>query len=140
MILISVGPVMFQIAPLNPQGIDMGGEVRFASHDVLGAEPQLEHTGYKSGTLEIKGVMFPETFGGMSSLEVIRAAKAAAVPLPVIRGDFSALGWFVIESSDEKHESLNQYGIGKEITVTLKLKQVGSPGIGLVGAIFSLFG
>lgn len=138
--LINVGPVAFQIAPLNATSAKSSQKVIFASHDVLGAAPPLEHTGFENEELTIEGIMYPETFGGMSSLDVIEAAKLAATPLPVIRGDYRPLGWFVIESAEIKHDMLNEYGIGREISVTLKLKAVGTPAGTLAAAIFALFG
>lgn len=138
--LINVGPVQFQIAPLNATSVKSSQKVVFASHDVLGAAPPLEHTGFESEELVIKGVMYPETFGGMTSLDVIELAKQSATPLPVIRGDYRPLGWFVIESADIEHDMLNEYGIGREISITLKLKAVGTPAGTLAGAIFALFG
>lgn len=139
-VTLCLGPVLFEIAPMSLQKMKMGRKVEFASHDVLGAEPELEDMGPDNATVSIEGCLRPEHFGGMGNLEILKAARDSRTPLPLIRGDFKPLGFFVIEEVEEKHDSINAYGIGREIEVEVKLRSVASPGVGLAGAILRLFG
>ena len=138
MTLLLIGPIEFTLMPLNLQGTTKGGKVAFATHDVLGAAPVLEHTGYEAGSMTVEGIIVSRIHGNISSLAVIEAAKEGAVPLPVTRGDFTPMGWYVIEESEEKHTDIDGFGAGGEIAVTMKLKRVGTPSVGMAGAIFSL--
>jgi uncharacterized protein len=140
MILMAVGPAIFQVAPMNLTEFEAGRKITFAEHDVLGAAQVLEKTGMNAATLRVTGKLLPDVFGDIRGLDAIVAAKLAGTPVPVIRGDYVPLGWFVIEDSDEKHESVGATGIGREIIVSLKLKSVGTPASSLASAIFSLIG
>lgn len=138
--LMMLGPALFEIAPMNLTKVKEGQKFPFASHDVLGGQPLLENMGIDSAVVELKGCLKPEHFGGLGELEALRAAQRTGIPLPLVRGDFTPLGFFVIEDMDIEHETLNEFGIGREIEVEIKLKSVATPDIGMASAIFRLFG
>ena len=140
MIVFMLGPALFEIAPMALDKLTIGRKIPFASHDVLGAEPILEDMGPDNQTVTLDGKLKPDHFGGLGELEALKLARDAATPLPLIRGDFMPLGFFLIEEVEEKHESINEFGIGREIEVEVKLRSVAAPGIGAAGAIFRLFG
>lgn len=138
--LMILGPALFEITPMNLTEVKEGQKFPFASHDVLGGTPILENMGIDSATVSLKGCLKPEHFGGLPELESLRAAQRTGTPLPLIRGDFTPLGFFVIEEVEVEHEILNEFGIGREIEVEVKLKSVATPDAGLASAIFRLFG
>ena len=135
-----LGPVVFSIAPMSLVSMQGSQKMRFASHDVLGAHPVLEFMGPDSATRSIEGVIYPEHFGGGAELSRLVEARKRGVPLPLIRGDFTPLGWFVIEDVQIKHESMNAAGVGREITFTVELRSVSTPPSDSAPSIFRLFG
>lgn len=139
-VTLSLGPALFEIAPMSLQKLKIGRKVDFASHSVMGAEPILEDMGPDNSTVSIEGCLKPEHFGGLRELEALKAARDTRTPLPLIRGDFTPLGFFVIEEVEEKHEMINAYGIGREIEIEVKLRSVAFPGSGLAASILRLFG
>lgn len=138
--LMMLGPALFEIQPMNLTKVKEGQKFPFASHEVLGAQPLLENMGIDSSTVELKGNLKPEHFGGLNELESLRSAQRAGVPLPLVRGDFTPLGFFVIEEMEVEHEILNELGIGREVEIEIKLKSVSTPDVGMASAIFRLFG
>ena len=134
-----IGPALFTIAPMNAQKHSLSRKIPFAEHAVLGAEPVLEDMGPENASMKVEGVLHPEHFGGLGQLEALKIARDAATPLPVMRGDFMPMGFFVIENVEEKHDYLNQSGGGREITVEVTLKSVATPGIGAASSILGLF-
>lgn len=139
-VTLMIGPALFEIAPLSLQKFSLSRKYPFASHDVMGAEPVLEDMGPENASITVEGCLKPEHFGGLGELEALKTARDAAIPLPVVRGDFTPLGFFVIEEVEEKHETINEFGIGREIEVEVKLKSCASPGIGMAASILRLFG
>lgn len=139
-IIMMLGPTRFEISPMAMQKFKMGRKIPFASHDVLGAEPVLEDMGPDNESVSIEATLKPEHFGGLGELDLLKEARDAAVPLPLMRGDFSPMGFYVIEELEEKHDHLNELGIGREIEIEIKLKSVATPGPDLAFAILNLLG
>jgi phage protein U len=140
MTILYVGGVQFSNGPLNPQEIERSGKVAFGVHDVLGAAPVFEHTGFDAENMTVKASVYPLSTGGAPLLDVLGAARRAAIPLPVIRGDGVPLGWYVIEEVSQTHSMLDEGGLGREIEVTAKLRSVGTPDIAMAPQIFNLLG
>ena len=141
--LIQIGPVQFRLVGLNTQEIKHSRKIPYADHKVVGAEPIKEFMGPDNAELEISGTVFPYAESGRGSLQGIAAlevARDSAMPMPVVRGDGYVFGWYVIEEVKQEHGTLSAQGIGREVKYTVKLCSVGSPGIGGIGAIFTLFG
>lgn len=136
--LMSLGPVVFDLVT----NIDKTGEVErsnFARHAVIGAAPVYEETGDGESTFSLSGVIHPMHFGGLGSLDKLKAARSAKVPLPLMRGDFTPLGWVIIDSLQFDASLLNHQGVGQEIRFSVNLLRVGNPGIGAASAILRLF-
>ncbi|MBF6992725.1 phage tail protein, partial [Cupriavidus sp. IK-TO18] len=69
----------------------------------------------------------------------LEAARAAKIPLPLMRGDFIPLGWVLIQGLAEKSAYLDHHGVGREIRFTVNLLRVGSPSAGMAASILRLF-
>lgn len=137
--LMSLGPVVFDHVVTNLTGVEKSSSVTFAQHDVIGAEPILEATGGEGAEYTLTGIIHPEVFGVNGSLAALETAMAEQLPLPLMRGDYTPLGWHVITKLTRSDASLNEIGFGREITFTVTLRSVGSPDSGLAQAILGLF-
>lgn len=136
--LMSLGPIVFDLVT-NLDETESESRSSFAKHDVVGAPPVHEETGDDDSSFTLGGTVHPLHFGGLSSLDVLEAARAAKVPLPLMRGDFTPLGWVIIDRIKQRSELLNYQGIGNEIRFSVDLIRTSNPGIGAAASILRLF-
>jgi phage protein U len=134
----SLGPVVFNLVS-NLTAHEKEQSSAFAKHEVVGSAPVYEAMGDGEGSFSLSGVIHPEHFGGMGTLSTLEAARAAEIPLPLMRGDFTPLGWVLIDKLKEESSYLNGVGIGREIRFTVSLIRVGTPDFGMASSILRLF-
>jgi phage protein U len=134
----SLGPVVFDLVA-NLTGHESEATTAFAKHEVMGGSPVYEAVGENEGSFTLTGIIHPEHFGGLATLDVLEAARTASIPLPLMRGDFVPLGWVLIDNVSQQAGILNAHGVGREIKFTVKLIRVGPPGMGMAPAILRLF-
>ncbi|KAB0269075.1 phage tail protein [Microvirga brassicacearum] len=140
--LMMLGPVAFEIAPLNAVGHSRSGEYPFAEHDVLGTEPVYENMGGGGRTFSIKGITFPNSpgfTGGAAALDIIESLRLSGTPQHLLRGDFTPMGWFLIRKLTQDSESLGFNGVGGKVAFEISLTQCGAPDFGAFGSIISGF-
>lgn len=125
--LAALGPVIFDLKT-DLQSISSKESSSWAKHEVMGAPLVYEDTGDGESTVTLKGTIHPYHFGGLGGLAALRSARAAKMPLPLMRGDFTPLGWFVINEISRDDSDLSFEGIGKEIDYTVDLLRVDGPG------------
>lgn len=139
-----LGPVAFDVVT-DMQSISMETGTTLARHDVINAAPVYEATGEEESTVTIQGTVMPffaVQFGlsataGYRLLEVARLAKT---PLSLMRGNYEPLGWYIIRSIKRDDADLDpSTGVGQEVSFTINLVRVGTPGSALAAAILRLF-
>lgn len=136
--LFQLGGCAFEIWPLNTHETQSQGGAGIVEKPVLGRRPPLEHVGQGPETMELKGRLFPEKFGG--SLGELHDMRRAGRSYPLMRGDGSAMGWWAIESVDEHATHLNRHGVGRVIEFSVKLKRSDPDGgPGMFTNLFGLF-
>lgn len=132
--MLMIGPVRMKVAPFNVTGYSQTRETAYVAKPVLGGREPMEYVGEGSATIDVSGKLFPEKFGGLSSLEVLNLARASGTPQWLMRGDGGMMGWVVIESVKERSSFLDADGVGRVIEVDISLRRVGIP---LAAAFFS---
>ncbi len=125
--LMMIGPVRLKIAPFNVTEYSQTRETAFVAKPVLGGREPMEYVGEGPATVNVTGKLFPEKFGGLSSLEVLNAARASGIQQWLMRGDGGMMGWVVIERVTERSSYLDRNGVGKMIDVDIGLRRVGIP-------------
>lgn len=139
MTLAVLGPVVFDVTN-DLQKYDEESASAFARHDIYGGAPVYEDVGEEEGTFTLSGTMLPYLFGGLSGLTKLEAARVAKVPLPLMRGDFTPLGWVLISKISKSNIELDpSEGIGQEISYSLTLLKVSRPGISSAADILRIF-
>jgi phage protein U len=139
--LMALGPVTFEITPFNPQKTDRSTSASWVEKSVVGRRPPLEFTGDGPETIKIDAKLFPEKFGGLSSLSTLDIMRASGVPHFLMRGNGTPLGWFVVEQVTEKSTYLDPHGVGRAIEVDITCKRADAPGAqGYMAALLSLIG
>lgn len=123
----ALGPLVFEIQPVNLHGITRTANADFAEKPVLGRRPPLEFVGEGAETMSLAVKLFPEKFGGISSLDLLDQMRKSGQPHYFMRGDGRPAGFFVITSVVEKSTYLGPQGIGRVIDVDISLKRAGPP-------------
>ena len=134
--LMSLGPIRFEVYPFNATEYDHGHESGFVEKPVLGARPPLEWVGEGTESWSIRAIIFPHKFGGLGDLKKLYQARAAGRPLYLMRGDGAQMGWVVIERVAERSSYLDAEGIGRVIDLDIAVRRTGKPSN---GSFFSLF-
>jgi phage protein U len=144
--LYQLGPVTVDTFPFSVDAVDRESSADFAAKDLLGRIKGQEFVGEGDDTLSLKGKILPfkPRMNGLPAWEVLHGLRKSGEPLYVMRGDFIALGWFVITNMREGHSMLHPNGIGQQIEHEIRLLKVDAPGPdtagALVGSLLSLFG
>lgn len=135
--LFMIGAVAVEVWPFNFHEGSSSNEATFAEKAVLGRRPILEAVGDGTSTLKFSGRLFPQKLSGMAELDQMQAQRAAQYAVPVMRGDGTPLGWFVITQVDVKSSRFAADGVGRVIEVEITMKQSDPPGAVGIGAILS---
>lgn len=139
--LYALGPVTFEVAPVNITDVDRETQGSYVEKPVVGRRPPLEFVGDGPETVRLTVKLFPQKFGGLSSLSSFDTMRKSGTPFVLARGDGANLGWFVVEKASERSTYLDRSGVGKVIEVGLDLKRADAPSAGgYMSALLSLFG
>ncbi|MDC7784752.1 phage tail protein [Rhodoplanes sp. TEM] len=139
--LYALGPVAFEVLPVNVTEVSRETSASFVEKPVVGRRPPLEFTGDGPENMRLSVKLFPEKFGGLSSLSSFDTMRISGVPWVLARGDGANLGWFVVEKASERSTYLGPNGIGKIVEVDLSLKRADAPSAGgYMSALLSLIG
>lgn len=133
--LMMIGPVKFDIAPLNAHDISHGHETAFVEKPVMGAMPPVEWVGEGAETWTIRGRLFPKRFGGLGSLRLLYEARKTGLPHYMMRGDGALMGWVVIERINERSSFLDAGGVGQMIEFDVTVRRCPAPFAGLYFSI-----
>ena len=94
---LTLGPFMFQSLNFGFNGLSRNLATPWAGIQIAGGLNRLQWTGGDGDDVSIEGVIFPEEFGGMETLEGIRAAAAAGLTHPLISLSRAVYGMHIIE-------------------------------------------
>lgn len=136
--LMQVGPLQFDIAPLNAHQTTREAKTDYAKKDVIGRRKIYEYVGEGDESFVVEGRLFPFKLGGLGALALLNTIRVSGMPQFVVRGDGAALGWFVIISAREVGTYLHASGVGQQIELSVTLERADSPGA--LGAFTNLFG
>lgn len=137
--LCCLGPVAFDVKN-DLQSIDFAAQSSFARHEVMGAAPGYEDTGDGEATINLSGTLLPFFFtGALKGVTLLEAARRQKVPLTLIRGDLTPMGWVLIDSISHSHTDLDaRDGVGHVVEYTINLIRVTTPASGAI-SILRLF-
>ena len=139
--LMALGAVVFQIAPIGLDEIDHGATASFAAHPVLGDMPPLEFTGEGAEEWKLRGTLLPEFSAnsgigdGLSDVAALHAMRKAGSAVPLVRGDGVNLGWVVLTRVTERSRHLNAQGIGRVIDVEIDVIQTQTPSLAEINVV-----
>lgn len=144
--LFQIGPITLDTLPLGPTGFSRDSGADLATKPVMGRLQPREFMGAADEHITVSGQILPTKLGGLPDLEQLHSLSRAGTKVPVMRGDGTMLGWFVIEKVAEQHHDLTRYGVGFAVAYTLNLVKVDAESAagnaqagGIVGLLMSLF-
>lgn len=144
--LFQIGPVTLDTRPLGPTGFSRDSGADLATKPVMGRLQPREFMGEADQHMTITGQILPTRLGGLPDLEQLHSLSRTGTKLPVMRGDGTMLGWYVIEKVTEQHQDLTRYGVGFVVAYSLNLVKVDAENAignaqagGIVGLLLSLF-
>lgn len=119
MSLLRLGPVTFDIMPLNFQKIKRESEAFWPTIPRFGGRPGRQHTGFGENVLSIHGTLYPGEFGGQNKYEQLRYLVDRAEPVMMIGwASFSkaqVFGYFVVLKIPDSLDFFNQKGEPQKI-------------------------
>ena len=128
--LMQLGEVTFEVAPFNADSVNRETGYDFASKDVMGRRRPREAMGEADEYVDISGTLFPEKFGGLSTMDTLHKMRQGGTPQILVRGDGLKMGWFLIEKIREKSTYLDAQGVGKKIDFDIQLTLADKPSAG----------
>lgn len=134
----TLGHYAFQALGFSYQDLARHLDTPWAKIEVCGRMEALHWTGPTSETITIKGVLFPEEWGGLGTLEGARRAAKAGAVLPLITGDGAILGRFVIEGIEEDRSAHDALGRPRRDAYSIKLRAISGSGGGALGILSGL--
>ena len=141
MALYSFGPLAFEVYPVNITDVSKETEATAVDKQVIGIRPPLEFTGPGPQTISFSVKLFPAKFGGLSSISAAEAIMNSGVPMVMVRGDGSNMGWFLLTKVTERNSYLMGNGVGRVVEADMTFRRDGAPSAGgFLGGLLSLFG
>jgi phage protein U len=136
----ALGPFGFESLSFGFHGIGRGLATPWASIATVGGLDRLQWTGGESDKVSIAGVVFPEEFGGLDSLEGVRSAARAGTVLPLVTLGGNVFGLYVIEGVTEEQSYHDAAGRPRKDVYTIDLKRYVGNSFSPISIIQSLFG
>ena len=136
----ALGPFGFESLTFGFNHIGRGLATPWASIATVGGLDRLQWTGGESDKVSIDGVVFPEEFGGLDSLEGVRSAARAGDVLPLVTLGGNVYGLYVIEGVTEEQTFHDAFGRPRKDVYSIDLKRYTGSGFSPISIIASLFG
>lgn len=123
----ALGPYMFHSTNFGYNKFGRGVSTNWSELEVVGGPNVAQWTGGQTEKLTIAGVVFPEEFGGTSTMKALQMAAQTGIILPLITRAGVVFGNFRIESVEEDQAYHSKFGLPRINNYSIALtKHVGS--------------
>ncbi|CNG74954.1 phage protein U [Yersinia enterocolitica] len=122
--MLSLGLFVFMRQTTPYQSLGRNIDYRWPSNSRIGLRPAAQFLGVDSEKITLSGVLLPELTGGKLSLLALELMAAQGKAWPLIEGDGTIYGMFVIESLSQIGTLFFADGSARRIEFTLKLLRV----------------
>jgi uncharacterized protein len=146
-VLMTFGPIQFEVYPLNYHESDHTTASDYARKDIMESSPNREWVGEGDEEIVLRGRVFPYAvtmksfqsvgtvatgigLGAKSALDKLDAVRRAHHVDQLIEGGESegrVLGWFVIERLIRHHTHIGAHGFGRVINFDASFMRVDTP-------------
>lgn len=141
-----LGPFAFEAIGFGFDGLSRNVQTPWAEIKVAQTLDQQQWTGPSSEEVTIKGVLFPESYGGQGSLDGIIGLANGGVPVMLVSGSSAQgiiHGMFTIQNVQEDRSYIDRHGTPRRNAYSIVLKRYiadAGSGTSLFKPIFDLFG
>lgn len=122
-VVAALGAFAFEAHGFGLTDMTRSTKTGWAAVQVAGGMDRLQWTGGDSDTLTIKGVLFPQEFGGLGSLTGIRVAAESGIPLMFVNYAGQIFGLHVIEGIEEDRSLLDADGLPLRNAYSISLRR-----------------
>lgn len=133
--MMTLGLFVFGLHSVPYQQLQRQTNWRHPSTSRVGRLPARQFTGPGDDGITLSGTLYPEITGGKVSLAMLRAMADTGKAWPLIQGDGTLYGHFVIESIDETGSLFFPDGEARKIDFSVKLARVDDEAIDMLGDI-----
>lgn len=134
-VTMALGPFMFRAHGFGYSDVGRNLNTPWAELKTVGRPDALQWTGPTSETVKISGVLFPEEFGGLGTLEGLRLAARNGIPLFLVSLGGGIFGRQAIQRIEEERKYHTRRGLPRKNSYSIEVRKLGS---GL--SLSSLFG
>lgn len=125
--LMALGMFLFGLPTLGFDELQRRSDWQHARSPRVGARDAAQFLGRGDETISLSGVVYTELTDGRVSLDELRAMADAGDTMPLVGGDGTVWGSFVLLSIDEKHTSLLPDGTPRRIDFSIELLRLDDP-------------
>jgi len=125
--LMALGLFVFEISTLAYRELQRRTDWRHARTSRIGARDATQFVGPGEETICLQGAVYTEIADGPASLETLREMADQGEALPLVAGDGTVLGTYVITALDERHVVFHDDGCPRRIDFALDLLRVDDP-------------
>ncbi|HEN3356287.1 TPA: phage tail protein [Yersinia enterocolitica] len=122
--MLSLGLFVFMRQTTPYQNMNRNIDYRWPTNNRIGLRPAAQFLGVDSEKITLSGVLLPELTGGKLSLLALELMAAQGKAWPLIEGDGTIYGMFVIESLSQTDTLFFANGSARRIEFTLKLLRI----------------
>lgn len=133
--MMALGLFVFGLNTVPYQQLQRQTQWRHPSVSRVGRRPGRQFTGPGEDGITLSGTLYPELTGGRVSLDLVRALADTGQAWPLVQGDGTFYGHYVIESIDETASYFFTDGAARKIDFSLKLARVDDDAIDMLGAV-----
>ncbi|CQH26113.1 TPA: phage tail protein [Yersinia enterocolitica] len=122
--MLSLGLFVFMRQTTPYQNMNRNIDYRWPTNNRIGLRPAAQFLGVDSEKITLSGALLPELTGGKMSLLALELMAAQGKAWPLIEGNGTLYGMFVIESLSQTGTLFFADGSARRIEFTLKLLRV----------------
>lgn len=111
---------------------------RWVGNNCVGKRAAYQFAGPGDDTITLSGVLMPEITGGPTTLDALRLMGDQGMAWPLIGGDGTIYGLWMIQSVEETKSAFFADGTARKIEFSLSLKRADDTNIDKLGVITRL--
>ncbi|EKY3119545.1 phage tail protein [Cronobacter turicensis] len=122
--MMTLGLFVFMLKTVPYQELQLQKQWRHASNSRIGKRPSLQFLGPDTDTITLSGALMPAITGGRISLLALEQMAETGKGWPLIGGEGTIYGMFVIESINTTKSEFFRDGAARKIDFTITLKRI----------------
>ncbi|GAA3588768.1 phage tail protein [Gibbsiella greigii] len=131
--MLTLGFFVFMLQTLPYQTMQRNKDYRWPTNNRIGQRPSAQFLGVDNEKITLSGVLLPEITGGRWSLLTLELMADEGRAWPLIGGNGTIYGMFVVESLAETHSLFFADGSPRRTEFTLNLKRVDESLVAMFG-------